>query len=229
VGSECCTLDFNNDKRLGVTMLEGKPQEAEATKVDLVDSDAEKSGQKQLSAEELAQELQQLRSTNERLLNENKQHKAKRQMAEQDKLLAEGKKDELIKRLNDEVNSFKAKEESLLIADAVAREADRRGCKRWDQLYKLTDGEGIELDSDNGTVVGVKEFFDKYQNDPEYDIFFKNTPVVKTENRVPSKDASLIDIDYRKNPTEYLYQVKKKHPEKYAKECERLWQEGILR
>jgi len=182
-----------------------------------------------LSVEELKVELERIRSTNERLLAENKKHKAKREQAEQEKMLAEGKKDELIMALQDKVKAAEEKERTIQILDAVAKEAQKRGCDRWDHLYQLTGGNGIEFDDETGSVSGVKEFFDRIQADADYTYFFSSKKFVPTENRTPSSgNTSLVDVDWRTNPEEYLYQVKKKHGyDKYLSELNRLQRERV--
>ena len=139
------------------------------------------------SVEELMTQLEQLKSTNDRLLNENKKHKAKREQAEQEKLLAEGKKDELIQQLQQKVSDYSQRERNLLILDAVSKEGAKRNCSRWDHLYQLLGGKGIEVDENSGEVVGVKEFFDKAQSDDEYSYFFNSKKFTPTENRVPTQ------------------------------------------
>jgi hypothetical protein len=191
----------------------------------------ENSTTQKMDAVDLEKELQRLRSTNERLLAENKQHKTKRQQAEQEKLLAEGKKDEVITQLKTRLTEFEERERSIAIAEAIAKEAEKRGCPKWDHLYRVTGGGDIDIDPDTSVVMGVKEFFDKYQNDPDFDIYFRQAKPIATEIRTPSSDRTgLVSIDYRKNPDLYLYEVKKKFGyDKYKKEMEKLFAEGLIR
>lgn len=174
----------------------------------------------------LMERLEQLESTNGRLLEENKRHSARRKKAEEDKLLAEGKKDEVIQKLRQEVDTFREKDISNAIAMAVAEEAERRGCKRWDHLFKVTDGDGVDYDEETGQVLGVKDFFDRYEGNADYGFYFQKESPVSTENRTPSQGAV---VDYRNDPVGYARAAQKKGQVEYEAAVNLLRREGLLR
>lgn len=182
---------------------------------------------KQLTADDLKAELERLRSTNERLLNENQQHKLKRKRAEEAKLEAEGKKDELIQSLRSEIQELSTEKSSLYIAGALEEEARKRGCARWNHLYALTGGAGIEYDPESGQVLGVKEFFDNCENDNEFSYFFNKKRFVETDNFTPSNNETA--IDYRKEPLKWLKHLKTISQAKYNEGVLKLQREGIIR
>lgn len=215
---------------------EKKTDELDTEKLDQGESSsealgAEKSGQETVNLDPaaLAEELKRLRSTNERLLSENQQHKNRRKKAEEDKLLAEGKKDELIEQYKNEITELRTEKQTFHIAEAVAEEAKKRGCNRWDHLYRLTGGDGIKYDNDSGQVVGVEDFFNRYENDPEYDFYFQKVPAVKTENRTPSVDSGIVDYSDEAAVLARLKKLRETDRGKYNQEVIMLKQKGILR
>lgn len=187
----------------------------------------------ELTPSELKAELQKLKANNERLLAESKKNKERRQQLEHEKLIAEGNKDEVINRLKADLDSMKMRERALAIADAIAKEAEKRNCKRWDHLYKLTDGEfeggQIEFDEDTGSIEGVADFFDYYSKNVDYSYYFQPLNAVKTNNMIPSTNSSISSINWKQDPISYLIDVKKNRPEKFAQEANRLAKEGLVR
>jgi hypothetical protein len=177
--------------------------------------DTEKLGQpqqetSQVSDDELRKIVNDLRATNERLLNENQKHKAKTREAEERRLTAEGKKDELIEMLRGENRELQEEKENSQIASAIAVEAQQRGCARWDHLYTLTGGEGIRYDAETGTVHGVKEFFDRCEIDPEYKYLFGTREPVQTSNITPSTpEAGINGVKSKDDAIEYLRKMRK--------------------
>jgi predicted nuclease with TOPRIM domain len=69
-----------------------------------------------------------------------------------EKLSAEGKKDELIESLKEQVTNLKKREEELIwkaVSRQVGIEATKRGCKNVDTLMKVVDFKNVTLDTDS--------------------------------------------------------------------------------
>lgn len=181
---------------------------------------------KTISEEELLKRISDLESTNSRLLEESKHYKLQKNKVLEEKLLAEGKKDEAIKSLNDRLAEYEEKEQIEKISIAVAQEAKRRNCPHWNHMFNATNPD-IYIDPETRQVVGIKEWFDACESDDELKfIFFKSPERVKTDNRTPDLIES--SINYKTDPMAYLLKVRKDSPDKYDQEFRRLVKEGII-
>lgn len=174
---------------------------------------------------DVLEELERLRSTNQRLLEESRKYKERSKKSEEEKLLAEGKKDELIENLRKRNEDLRADIVSKEITEAIRKEANKRNCSRWDHLLKLTDAEGIEYDEETGRIDGVKDFFDRCEADPDYSFYFSKNERVATEVRTPAAESA--SIDYRKDPIGYLDKMRKEN--RYDEGVAVLRREGLLR
>ncbi len=175
------------------------------------------------------EEYSRLLSTNERLLEESKKHKANKQKVEEELLIAEGKKDEIIKRQKDELDEARREKKNYAITQALAVGAQERGLEDWDYLYNLADHDVI-YDEDTGTVSGVKEFYDNCEKDERLKARFFQKPIepVQTNNFTPSNNNNGPKFDYKTQPLEYLKDISKNSPEKYQLEVARMQREGLI-
>lgn len=172
------------------------------------------------------EEFERLRSTNQRLLEESKKYKSRMQKAEEEKLLAENNKDEIIRRQKEKLEEIDNRLMAKAISEAVSKEAMKRNCRHWDHLLNVGDTSLLEYDPETESVSGVKDFFDKHENDEDYSIYFKKVEPVTTVNNTQTVQTST--IDYKSDPIGYLRNVKKNSPEKFDNEVRRMQNEGLI-
>ena len=151
--------------------------------------------------ERIQKENDALRSTNNRILDENKKIKSNYKYEKEERLKQEKNYRQLYKERDSELNALKQEIEQGAIVEAVAVEASRRGVKHWRHLYNSADHSGLRYDSETREVYGVTDFFERHQNDPEYELFFKrptppavnnNTPGISTEIGSVQSDADAL-------------------------------------
>jgi len=171
-----------------------------------------------------------LEGTNSRLLEECKKHKSQKEKAQEDKLLSEGKKDEVIVNQRTKISEFEKKEEEGSIANAVALEARKRNCEDWDFVFNLADSDMVKYDSETGVVSGVKEFFDEAEKNDRFKKFFSDQKHIDTDNDPPGDPPPKGPnaINYRESPLEYLKACKKISLEEHSKAVIKLKKEGLI-
>lgn len=183
---------------------------------------------------EIMAELNRLKSTNNRLLEESKRHKQKAIENGQKLLEAEGKKDELISSLRQELEEkqrvMQEHEQYLIrqkIASAVAEKAKKYGCDDWDHLMVLGNNDLIEYDQESGQVKGVDLFFEEALKNDRFKKFFVRQDKVKTVNTIPGSPDI---IDWKKNPLPYLMKLKKEgRNADYNNAIRELEKDGLLK
>lgn len=172
------------------------------------------------------EEFKRLQETNKRLLEESKRFKSRAQKAEEEKLLAENNKDEVIRRQREQLAAIDEKLMAKAITESIASEASKRNCKRWDHLFKVGNTEMLEYDSETETVSGVKEFFDYHQNDDEFIDYFKQPDKVETVNVTQSSASAF--VDKKADPLGYLRKIKKVSHDAYLEEARKMRNEGLI-
>ncbi len=182
-------------------------------------------------------ELEKERNSKQRILDEAKKTKErlrqleiKLKQKEDESLEAQGKKDELITSLKNQVNDLSAKEVARILEEKVSAEARKRGCKNWRKTYKAYDGEDhISIDPDTGDISGVAEFFDLVQRDPESVDYFARAEVVRPDTTTPSKAPNgtfNFKTASKKQSIDYLASLPN---DKYNEEVERAERDGAIR
>lgn len=181
----------------------------------------------------LKAELEKIKSTNNRLLEESKKYKQQKREVDLKLMEAEGKKDEIIQTLQKELEEKQTilsekmqREIDLKITNAVAQRASKYGCEDWDHLMQLGKSDLIEYDENTGDVKGVDLFFEDAMRNDRFKKFFIKMDKVKTNNRVPSMEA----VDWKSDPLPYLRQLKKeKKFTEYNKAIQELEKSGLLK
>jgi len=172
------------------------------------------------------EDFQKLQATNARLLEESKSHKRQKQKLEEERLLAEGNKDQVIENLRGEITSYREREELDNIAIALETEASKRNCPDWDLMYGATGHGAVKYDRESGTVRGVTEFFDRCEMDERLNrIYFKGTKAVKTDNHTPVVENV---TSFHSDPMGYLMMIREKHPERYEETVRKMQREGLI-
>lgn len=182
----------------------------------------------------IKQELDRLKNTNSRLLEESKKYKQQKKEVDLKLLEAEGKKDEIIQTLQKELEEKqtilaeqKEIEVSQTIASEVARQAEKYGCDDWDHLLMLGNTDLIDYDEETGQVRGIDNFFEDCLGNPRFKKFFVKLDKVKPSNNIPSIQSN---TDWKLNPAEKLYQLRKeKKFDEYNKLRSQLEKEGLLK
>jgi hypothetical protein len=90
-----------------------------------------------------------------------------------EKLSAEGKKDELIETLKEQLNSAKQKEEELTwkaVSRQIGMEAAKKGCKNVDTLMKVVDFKNASIDMESFSVAqeDISMILEKAMKDHDY-------------------------------------------------------------
>lgn len=178
-------------------------------------------------------EIERLRQTNARLLDESKKYKNQKREVDLKLLEAEGKKDEIIKTLQSELeekNSSiqKIEEERIrsLIVSEVAKRAEKYGCEDWDHLLALGKSELIDYDRELGEVKGIDLFFEDALKNERFKKFFTKIDKVKTTNMLPSAEQS----DWKNDPLPYLMKLKKEGKvSEYNRAVNELERSGLLK
>jgi rhamnose utilization protein RhaD (predicted bifunctional aldolase and dehydrogenase) len=178
-------------------------------------------------------ELDRLRATNSRLLEESKKYKQQKRETDLKLLDAEGKKDEIIKTLQEELEekrNFISQHEQEKINDfivsEIAKKAEKYGCEDWDHLIHLGNTDLIEFDEETNTVKGIDLFFEQAMNNERFKKFFTKIEKVKTNNSLPSMSQS----NWKDDPLPYLRQLKKEGKiSEYNKAVQELEKSGLLR
>jgi len=90
-----------------------------------------------------------------------------------EKLSAEGKKDELIETLKEQLTSAKQKEEELTwkaVSRQIGMEAAKKGCKNVDTLMKVVDFKNASIDMESFSVAqeDITMILDKAMKDHDY-------------------------------------------------------------
>lgn len=114
---------------------------------------------------------------------------------ENEKLKTEGKKDEMIQKLQTKLKEIESTTKKAatsfahrLVAKEVEAEAAKRGCIKPQALIKLADLSGIDIDDDfNVDSSSVKALLDKMQK--ENDFLFKKDPVPPKDGMPSSKGS----------------------------------------
>jgi nucleotide-binding universal stress UspA family protein len=182
----------------------------------------------------IKQEIDRLKNTNSRLLEESKKYKQQKKEVDLKLLEAEGKKDEIIQTLQKELEEKQAIlseqkeiEVSQTIASEVARQAEKYGCDDWDHLLMLGNTDLIDYDEETGQVRGIDNFFEDCLGNPRFKKFFVKLDKVKPSNSIPSMQSN---TDWKINPAEKLYQLRKeKKFDEYNKLRSQLEKEGLLK
>jgi len=172
------------------------------------------------------EEFAKLKASNDRLLEESKKWKSRTRKAEEEKLMAENNKDEIIRRQKQQLDEIDQRLMAKAISESVSKEAMKRNCKHWDHLLSVGNTDMLEYDPETEAVTGVREFFDYHENNEDYDIYFRKTEPVKTITDTQTTSAQ--SIDYKANPIGYLREVKKNSPEKFNDEVRKLQSEGLI-
>jgi hypothetical protein len=178
-------------------------------------------------------EIERLKQTNARLLDESKKYKNQKREVDLKLLEAEGKKDEIIKTLQSELeekNSSiqKIEEERVrsLIISEVAKRAEKYGCEDWDHLLALGKSELIDYDRELGEVKGIDLFFEDALKNDRFKKFFTKIDKVKTTNSLPNNDT----VDWKSDPLPYLMKLKKEGKvSEYNKAILELERSGLLK
>ena len=183
----------------------GTPENQEVSENEVPESNDQ---EKKLTTEEMKAEIDRLSSSNVRLLEESKKHKNQKQKAQEELLLAQDKKDELIETQRGQIKDLKDGIMSAKITEAVSLEAAKRGCEDWDMLLQVADTTFLDYNEDTESVNGVKDFFDQAQADERIKgkFFVKKQPFVPNSQTPDNESAS---FDYRKDPLGYLDKCKK--------------------
>ena len=180
-------------------------------------------------------DLERLKSTNARLLEESKRYKQQKREVDLKLLEAEGKKDEIIATLQKELEEKQAilseqKERDIQqrITNAVAQRAAKYGCEDWDHLMLLGKSDLIEFDEQTGDVKGVDLFFEDALRNERFKKFFLKMDKVKTHNKTPNASPEM--GDWKNDPLPYLMKLKKeKKMGEYAKAKKELEDLGLLK
>jgi hypothetical protein len=188
-----------------------------------------------ISQKDIENEIERLRQTNNRLLEESKRHKAQKNEISQKLLEAEGKKDELISTLREQLEEkqrvLTEHEEYLIgqkIASKVSETAKKYNCEDWDQLMLLGNQDLIEYDEETGAVKGVETFFEDAMRNDRFKKFFIKNERVKTINSTPSHDG--INSNWKENPLPHLMALKKAGKmSEYNNAVRELQNDGLLR
>lgn len=183
----------------------------------------------------LKADLERLKSTNARLLEESKRYKTQKREVDMKLLEAEGKKDEIIQTLQKELEEKQAilseqreRDIQQKITNAVAQRASKYGCEDWDHLMLLGKSDLIEYDDTTGDVKGVDLFFEDALKNDRFKKFFLKMDKVKTLNKTPTNSPEL--GDWKKDPLPYLRQLKKdKKMGEYLKAKKELEDSGLLK
>lgn len=141
---------------------------------------------------------------NKNLSTQNKELQDKLAQIEQEKLSAEGKKDELIESLKKKVSDLESNTKNLgwnMVSSQIAVEAAKRGCVNTNTLMKVIDFQNASINTDDFSIAqdDVKTILDNAMKDHEY-LFKKNV--------TPPKDGgvgnSTPTVDLKKMTTEQL-------------------------
>jgi len=138
---------------------------------------------------------------------------------ENDKLAAEGKKDELIERYKgqlgekeNEVNKLKSTFGLSVLNKAIEAEAQRKGCTDPSKLMKLIDPadlKGLEI-KDDFSISGesLESLVDKAQKENSF-LFKTNKVIIKDE--MPSNEIRTVKEDKPKTSDGLIAAYKRKH------------------
>jgi hypothetical protein len=178
-------------------------------------------------------ELDRLKSTNSRLLEESKKYKTQKRETDLKLLEAEGKKDEIIQTLQRELEEkqeyLREAEERKVqekITTEVAKRATKYGCDDWDHLLMLGNTDLIDYDEESGEVKGIDLFFEDAMRNERFRKFFMKSDKIKTNNKMPSFEA----IDWKSDPLPYLRKLKKEgNIQEYNKAVQELERLGLLK
>jgi hypothetical protein len=122
-----------------------------------------------------------------------------------DKLTAEGKKDELIETLKEQLDGEKKRNQEVTwkaVSRQIGMEAAKRGCKNVDTLMKVVDFKGASIDMENFTVANddINLILDKAMKDHDY-LFDKGMkgpkdagPGKSVETKTNLKDLKTSDL-----------------------------------
>lgn len=145
--------------------------EAEQTKVVEAPANAETDVEVETDGAE-SQPAAQLKSTNERLLNESKKNreaylKAKKELDElkQKQLSEQGKFKELYEKANAELAQIKKQSMLKDISFSVKLAAEKSGFVKPDNALKLGNSELLQYDEATGQVFGVETFVDELKKE----------------------------------------------------------------
>ena len=181
----------------------------------------------------LKAELERLKSTNSRLLEESKKYKQAKRDTDLKLLEAEGKKDEIIQTLQKELeekashlSNYEQEKINERIISEVARRAAQYGCDDWDHLLQLGKAELIEYDDETQEIKGIDNFFEDALKNDRFKKFFTKIEKVKTTNSVSFNEST----NWKDDPLPYLRQLKKEGKiAEYNKAVQELEKSGLLR
>jgi uncharacterized small protein (DUF1192 family) len=183
------------------------------------------------SIDELKARIAALEASKSRVEDESKKNKAQKQKLQEQLLIEQGKKDELIASLKEQVEAQRERNKQRAILEAIALEAPNHNCEDWDFLYSLSDDSCIQYDEETERVSGVKDMFLKARENKRFSKFFSDSKQIETDNLppgIPPKN-SLETIDFKANPLHYLREATKISPEQRALAIKKLQREGLLK